>query len=72
VLFPPDMAHLLATSRPHAPATSRSRRDLLRGSRFPRRERLRGLAMRLLSRRNRPRRAVRAPGAGRVGEVPHA
>jgi hypothetical protein len=68
VLFPPDMAHLLATRRPQAPATARRHRDLLRGPRFPRRTRLRGLAMRLLTRRHRPRRAANAPGAGRVGE----
>jgi len=69
VLFPPDMAHLLAKPRRQAPATSQRRRDLLRGSRLPPRERLRGLAMRLLTRRNRPRRASGAPGTGRVGEL---
>ena len=72
MLFPPDMAHLLATRRPQAPATSRTSRALLRGARFPRRDRNRGLAMRLLARRNRPRRALRAPGAGRVGDLPRA
>jgi len=70
VLFPPDMAHLLAKPRRQAPATPRPRRDLLRGKRLPHRDGLRGLAMRLLTRRNRPRGASSAPGAGRVGELP--
>jgi len=69
VLFPPDMAHLLARPRRQAPATPRRRRDLLRGKRLPHRDGLRGLAMRLLTRHNRPRRASSAPGAGRVGEL---
>jgi hypothetical protein len=53
MLFAPQMAQLLADSakrRPQAPAAPRTRRDLLRGLRFPRRSRRAVAAGRLLSR----------------------
>ena len=53
MLFDPQMAQLLATSakrRPHAPAAPRTRRVLLRGLRFPRRNRRAVAAGRLLTR----------------------
>jgi hypothetical protein len=59
MLFAPQMAQLLATNRrPHAPAAPRSsRRDLLRGLRFPRRTPRAVAAGRLLIPAPRPRRS---------------
>jgi hypothetical protein len=51
MLFAPQMAQLLARStesRPHPPAAPRPHRDLLRGLRFPRRNRNAAAAGRLL------------------------
>ena len=69
MLFPPDMAHLLARPRRQAPATPRRRRDLLRGKRLPHRDGLRGLAMRLLTRR--ALYDIAFPGGGFEAETLH-
>ncbi len=60
MLFSPQMAQLLARPpkrRPQAPTAPRARRELLRGSRFPRRIRRAAAAGRLLTRPPRQRRA---------------
>ena len=60
MLFAPQMAQLLAHSagsRPQAPAAPRTRRALLRGSRFPRRTRRAVAAGRLLANLQRPQRS---------------
>ena len=60
MLFDPQMAQLLANParrRPHTPAAPRSRRVLLRGSRFPRRSRRAVAAGRLLIRTPRAQRS---------------
>jgi hypothetical protein len=60
MLFDPQMAQLLARSsqrRHQAPAAPRSRRDLLRGLRFPRRNRRAVAAGRLLLRTPRAQRS---------------
>jgi len=57
MLFAPQMAHLLATSakrRPHHPTAPRTRRVLLRGLRFPRRNGRAWAVGRLLHRPHRP------------------
>jgi hypothetical protein len=56
MLFDPQMAQLLASSarhRRHTPAAPRTRRDLLRGLRFPRRSRRAVAVGRLLFRPHR-------------------
>lgn len=57
MLFAPQMAHLLATRRPHAPAAPRRRRVLLRGLRPPHRSPRAVAAGRPLSGLGKPRRA---------------
>ena len=72
MLFAPQMAHLLASHRPQAPAAPRPHsRDLLRGLRFPRRSPDTPAARRLLPARPAPAATPPAAGAGRAIQRVH-